>query len=241
VKRTARCEKLFAMSKTGLVVVLLALTYAVGSAQTPGVQTSAPTVAEILSRMAANTKGLTSYAVPFHIDAHVKKSFISVRVPMDGTRYFKVPDKSALKMTNVPSVAKDFKEIYSWLGTPQTWPSIYDIVLRPTSAFGVFELSATYKPGAKVHPLLDKAADSTVDHILLTVDKQTYDPVRAAWIYRNGSTIVMNITMAAVASYRLPQRESVDMSLPGHHVTALVTFGTYQTNISIPDSTFQGS
>jgi len=201
-------------------------------------QPSATTVSEILTGMAENTKGLTSYEVPFHIDAHFKKFIFSKRVPLDGIRYFKAPDKSALKMTNVPAQAKDFSQIYSWLGTPTTWPSIYDITLASTKSLGVYELRATYKPNSKVHALLDKAAQSTVDHILLDVDAQTFDPVRVAWFYHNGSRITMNITTGIVGGYHLPKRESVDMSLPDHHVNALITFGTYQTNILIPDATF---
>lgn len=224
-----------------LVGMLLTLSFAAGSAQTPSAQSSPGTIPEILNRMAQNTKGLTSYAVPFHIDAHFKKSFISVHVPLDGTRYFERPDKSTVKISNPPPQAKELASIYSWLGTPETWPSTYDIALVPAKSSGIYELRATYKPNSRTHELLDKAAQSTVDYVLLDVDAQTFDPVRASWFYHNGSKIVMNIKTGAVGKYRLPQSENVDMRLPGHSATAQVTYGTYQTNVSIPDSTFSGS
>jgi hypothetical protein len=231
-----------AIRGTILAAMLVMLAHGSTSAQSPGAQASALTVAQILDRMAENTKALTSYVVPFRIDAHVKRGMFSVRVPLDGTRYYKVPDKSLLKMPKVPSEAKALVAVYSWVGTPVTWPSTYDISLESPKTIGttaVYELRATYKPGATTHALLDSAAHSTVDHILLDVNSQTFDPVRATWHYRNGSTIVMNITAGSVdGKYRLPQHEDVDMSLPGQHATAQITYAAYQTNVAIPDSTF---
>jgi hypothetical protein len=219
--------------------LLLVLTCAASSAQQPNVQPSAKTASQILSRMAENTKGLTSYQVAFHVDMHVMKGFFSVRVPMDGMSYFKAPDKSMVKMTQVPSVAKDFTNIYGWVGTPHTWPSIYDITLEPTSSSGIYELRGTYKANAPTHVALDKSAGSTLDHVLLDVDARTFDPIRVSWFYKNGSTIVMNVTTQAVeGKYHLPQSESLDMNIPHQHADALVTYSTYQTNIAIPDSTF---
>jgi hypothetical protein len=222
-----------------LAAMLILVTGARSVAQQPISSPSAMTIAQILDRMSQNTKGLTSFQAPFHVDMHVKKGMFSVPVPMDGMTYFKAPDKSIVKMTQVPSIAKDFSNVYGWVGTPQTWPSIYDMTLQPTKSSGVYELRGTYKPGAPTHVGLDKAAGSTLDHVLLDVDAQTYDPIKVSWIYRNGSTIVMNVTTQAVAGkYRLPLRESLDMNIPHEHATALVTFSTYQTNIPIPDSTF---
>ena len=238
-------EGMFVASRgnRGLIAAILVLTLARIASAAPSTNaqsSSAMTVSQILSRMAQNTKGLTSYEVPFHIDSHIKQGMFSVKVPLDGTRYFKVPDKSALKIPNVPSEAKELANVYSWLGTPQTWPSTYDITIASaTPSGGLYELRATYKASATTHALLDKAAHSTVDHILLDVDSQTFDPVRASRFYQNGSTMFMTLTAGLVdGKYRLPQRESVDMKLPSHHIKALITYSTYQTNIPIPDATF---
>jgi hypothetical protein len=161
------------------------------------------------------------------------------RVPMDGTTYFKAPDKSIVKMTNVPSIAKDFSSAYGWVGTPHTWPSIYQITLETAKSPGVYELRGVPKPGAPTHTALDKSAASTLDHALLDVDAQSFDPIRVTWFYQNGSTIIMDVTSQVVdGKYRLPQRENLVMNIPHYHATGLVTFATYQTNIAIPDSTF---
>ncbi|MBV8637196.1 MAG: hypothetical protein JO322_03865 [Candidatus Eremiobacteraeota bacterium] len=142
-------------------------------------------------------------------------------------------------MTDVPSMAKQFAEVYGWVGTPQTWPSIYDISLVPASSSSVYELRGTYKPNAPTHAGLDKAAGSTLDHVLLDVDAKTFDPTHVTWFYRNGSTIVMDVTSQVVeGKYRLPERENLTLNIPGEHATGVVKYGTYQTNIPIADSSF---
>jgi hypothetical protein len=197
-------------------------------------QTAAPpqsmTVAQILERMASNTNGLTSFVVPIHIDAHVKEGPVSVPVTMDGKRYFKAPDKAALKLTGLPTVAKTFSNIYTSLGTPLTWPNTYNIVLSGVTASGnqnVYVLRGTYKQ------------PSRVDHVLLDVNGATFDPMQARWFYRNGATIVMNFQEGPVGgTYRLPLRESVDVNFPQYHGNADITYGNYSTNVPLADSIF---
>src|SRR5271165_1107226 len=88
---------------TAAIVMMLARAAA---AQTPPPTTVS--VSEILANMAATTAGLTSYAVPVHIDARVRNGILSVPVHMDGERYFAAPARSALRMNSVPSIAKQF-------------------------------------------------------------------------------------------------------------------------------------
>jgi hypothetical protein len=231
------------MKPMGTIAAALALVQAAGSVQATNAQaTSQKTVSQILARAAQNIKGLTSYQVQFHADAHVRRSIFSAKVPLDGTKYYKEPDKAALKIPNVPPQAKDFTNVLGWLGTPETWESTYDVTLQPTSSIGVYELRATYKPNSRTHVLLDKVAGSSLDYVVLDLDSKTYDPVRVRWLYKNKSEIEMDITSGTVAGgYRLPVRETVDMNIPKQQVKALITYGTYYTNVQIPDSTFSKS
>jgi hypothetical protein len=189
----------------------------------------AMTVPQILSRMAANYGGLNTYEVPVTIDAHIHKG-ITIPVSMSGKRYFQVPDREALKMNSVPSIAKAFQNVYSSLGTPVTWPKTYKIdVVTPTVASDrpIYELRAVYK-----HP-------SNVDHIMLDVDGSTFDPLQARWYYKNGATIVMNIQEQLVqGKYRLPQRETLEVHFPQYNGDATVSYGTYIVNQPIPDTVF---
>ena len=226
-------ERLRSKNNWGSVALLLIFVFlerGVCAAQEPSPQASI-TVAQILSRMTANTAGLTSYKVPIHIDAHVKKGPVSVPVPMDGERYFKAPDSMAVKVNSgVPDVAKAFSNTYASLGTPLTWVKTYDITYDSTGnvdGHSVYTLRATYKK------------PSHVDHILLDVDTATADPIQARWFYTNGATIVMHLQHTVVSGqYRLPSRESLDVHFPEYSGTAVVTYGTYATNIPLDPSVF---
>ena len=216
----------------GIAAAAIALFFArAASAQTPSL---APmTVPQILARMAANTAGLRSYAVPVHIDAHVRNGLLSVPVSMDGERYFEAPAREAMRMRNVPAIGKQFSNVYAGLGTPQTWQTTYDIVLDGSgelNGHSVFRLRATYK-----HP-------STVDRVELYVDVSTFDAVEVRWFYHNGATIVMDIDESLVEdTYRLPQRETLRVQFPAYSGNATVSYGTYSINVPIPDSVFGGS
>jgi len=227
-------ERLGRASKWGSLVALLVMVVferAICAAQEPAPQASI-TVEQILARMSANTAGLTSYKVPIHIDAHLKRGPLSVPVTMDGNRYFKAPDSMAVKVNSgVPDVAKAFSNTYASLGTPLTWMKTYNMTLDSTgnSVNGrpVYTLRATYK-----HP-------SRVDHILLDVDTATADPVQARWFYTNGATIVMHLEHTLVnGQYRLPSRESLDVHFPQYTGSAVVAYGTYATNVPLDNSVF---
>lgn len=106
-----------------IVAALLALVFARGISPAQTQSPAAITVSQILAGMSATTAGLTSYIVPVHIDAHVRNGLLSLPVRMDGRRYFAAPARSALRMTSVPSIAKQFSNMYASLGGPQTWQS----------------------------------------------------------------------------------------------------------------------
>jgi hypothetical protein len=183
------------------------------------------TVSQILAAMSANTAGLTSYEVPVHVTGHVKNGAFSLPFSMDGTRYFKAPDKDALVMRTVPAIAKTFQNVYASLGTPATWPGTYEIVLVSTpveNGRGVYVLRGAYKK------------QSTVDHILLDVDAGSFDPITVRWFYRNGATIVMAIEESAVGTYRLPMTERLEIAFPSYRGSAVVSYGSYAINRDIP-------
>jgi hypothetical protein len=183
------------------------------------------TVSQILAAMATNTAGLTSYEVPVNISGHVKKAPFSLPFSMHGTRYFQAPDKDALVMRTIPAVAKAFRNVYASLGTPATWPGTYDIVMASVpdeNGRGVYELRGTYKQ------------QSSVDHILLDVDASTFDPLVVRWFYHNGATIVMSIQEAAIGPYRLPMTETLEIAFPSYRGSAVVSYGSYATNVTIP-------
>ena len=210
-----------------LVFLLFALTATLDAQQ--GATPPALSVPQILAKMAANANGIDTYEVPVEIRVHVKK-VISVPFRMSGERYFKRPDKTALKLYHVPAQAKGFSNLYASLGTPRTWLQTYDITLdnvNTSTGAPFYELRGSYK-----HP-------SNVDHILLDVDARTFDPIKAQWFYKNGATILMTIVEDSVeGKYRLPQHETVDINFPEYSGHATIDYGTYAINQPIDDAVF---
>ena len=215
-----------------LVMLLLPIALSASLQLLEGAAPAPMTVQQILARMAANTTGLQTYQVPVEIHARIHK-IITVSVSMAGTRYFKAPDKEALKMNAAPSIAKAFQNVYASLGTPSTWPQMYNLTLvtpEVTNGRAIYELRAVY------------SRPTRIDHILLDVDATTFDPIQARWYYGNGAMIVMNIEEQLVdGKYRLPTSETLEVSFPQYRGDAVVRYGDYRINQDISDSVFAGN
>lgn len=190
-----------------------------------------PSVQDILTRMAAARRGLNSYSVPIHFDLVVHK-VLSVSAKLDAVRYFETPDKEVLVMNSMPSIAKQFRYIYSGLGTPETWPVQYEITRAQEQASGAqsYELKGVPK------------STSNVSYVLLDITRDTLAPIVAHWFYKNGGTVVMEFQNAPVnGSYLLPTIETIDIAFPEYKVHAVGHYGEYIINQPIPDAIWLAS
>src|SRR5271167_4433960 len=117
-----------------LSIAVVAVTGSTGAATTsiasPGLPvgqpSASPTAQDVVARLLAARRGLSSYSVPIHFNLVVWK-VVRVSAQLDAVRYFQSPDKEILVMKSMPSIAKQFRYIYSAAGTPETWLSRYDV------------------------------------------------------------------------------------------------------------------
>jgi len=218
---------IFSMSSFALVFALLGATPSPSPTDSP-----APTVDDILARMAATRKGLSSFSVPVHFDVKMRRPLGVVLHP-DGVRYFERPNKEALTMKSVPDAAKAFQQIYTALGTAETWPEQYDmslVELDPQAGATTYELKGVSKSGGDI------------DHVVIDVAKDTAAPTRARLFYRNGATIDMAIENAMVdGQYLLPKTETLDLNFPSFAGHAVGHYGDYSVNQPIPDTVWAHS
>jgi hypothetical protein len=190
---------------------------------------SGPTASDIVTRMAAARKGLTSYSVPIHFDLVVHKG-MSVTAKLDSVRYFESPDKEVLVMNSMPSIARQFQYIYSGLGTPQTWPEQYEISRVASAEPQSYELKGVPKN------------NSNVTYVLLDVTTDTLAPIGAHCFYTNGGRVDMQFQNTLVnGTYWLPTTETIDIAFPEYKVHAVGHYGDYSVNQPIPDSVWQAS
>ena len=175
---------------------------------------------QLLTQMAAPNAALTSYEVPVHFDVDLH-SFLEMHTALDGTAYFRQPDKSAVDFNTVPLVADAFKHLAGTLGTPATWDQTYDVTLESPD-----ELQLVPK------------VSGNVAKVLVDVDPSTFGITRERFTYKNGGSIDVHQVNAQVDTFLLPRTQTADFDLPNYKAHVVSTYGAYKLNVAIPDSVF---
>ncbi|MBV8491651.1 MAG: hypothetical protein JO199_14085, partial [Candidatus Eremiobacteraeota bacterium] len=128
--------------------------------------------------------------------------------------------------------AEGFETTVSSLGTPETWPLTYDIVLQGTDPHGkhpAYVLVGTPKqPG-------------NVKTVTMRVSTKTYAIETVRVDYNNGAMLTLAFSRHAASRYHLPIRATVQARFPSYSGNADITYGTYTLNQPVPDSVFQGA
>lgn len=186
------------------------------------------TAASLMKRIEGRNAGLKSFAAPIHIDGHVHVLF-NIPKHLDGTWYFKRPDKSDVVLTDPPSYLKGIKSFIGDILDPAAWRLDSNIAFAGTRTSHGKSLLAL-RMTKKIYS--DQIADTVA-----YVDPQTFQVVREDFHYRDGSTSVMTLT------YRNEDGFSVPAALHGeihHRMTAVLdaTLGKYQMNVPVSDSVF---
>lgn len=205
------------------VLLLVALGAAPAPSGTP------QNAADVLARSVAGREELHSYQVPVNIKGNVRVSILSVPIAMDGTEYFRAPDKEAMHLNNVPSAAKSFSNTVNEMGTPQTWEATYDIVLQGTAAHR--NHTAYILVGTPKH-------QSNVKTVTMWVNAKTYAMEAVSFAYVNGSSLNLEMSHHGLSPYHLPTSIALTAHFPGYSGQATIAYGPYQINVAVPDSVF---
>ena len=182
-----------------------------------------PSASDVLARFTEHNTGLASYASPVHIDVRIHKLF-TFRIGLNGTQYFKRPDRLALEIRSVPA---QYRRMFAELGTPLTWPVDYD--LRVVNASG--DRAPYHLEGTPKHA-------GNVTRMLVDVDGDPSQPLHVEWFMRDGGTVDMRLTQDASCGYQLPKHSEADMRFGGYKIHAVMDYGPYTTNSGVADSVF---
>jgi hypothetical protein len=194
----------------------------------PATASAPPTVGTIVSRMEAVRSGLRSYSVPITISGSVRNGLISVHFTMIGTEYFKAPDREALRMTKVPKIASGFKNTIASIPPSAAWPELYVMRVEGSQAYGsgrAFVLTGTPRKAGNV------------SSVTMLVDTSSYMLDAITYAYKNGSSLGFAM-QHGTNPYGLPAAAAVTAHFPEYRGTANIVYGTYATNVSLPDSVF---
>jgi hypothetical protein len=194
----------------------------------PAAAAAPPNVTTIIARMEKARSGLTSYQVPVTMSGSVRDGLIAVHFRMKGMEYFKAPDREALRMTQVPKIASGFKNTIASIPPPGAWPEIYTMSVQSVQGSGtnrVYVLSGIPRKGGNV------------TSVTMQVDGTTFARDAISYAYKNGSNLAFQLQHGG-NPYRLPTGAAVSAHFPQYHGSANVVYGTYQTNVAVPDSVF---
>lgn len=205
----------------------LALTVAGLTAAAPG--QNLPTADAIMRRIDARNASLTSFQTRVHVNLRML-SFPWFFSKLDGTEYYKRPDKHGVVFDRAPSYAKGINSLFGAVDAPSEWRKDSNVTYT-----GVQNVDG--KPMLALRMTKKIYSDQTKETIAY-VNPQTYQVTRMDFVYTNGDGIVMTQTYKQEGPYSVVASRHLDIK---RHVRAVAdaTYASYKTNIAISDSVFQ--
>lgn len=169
----------------------------------------------LFARLALDGESLHAYQVPVHMTGSLHKFFFTFHFARDGTVKFEQPASLQFAFDSVPS---KYSDVFGQMGTPRTWPAIYDL----QCAKAVNDNGDTKY---EIHGI-PKDTSSDIDHVVITMDDQG-GPITAQWFMRDGWDVTSTIQMESVNNYLVPKEENTDVTGHGYHIHTDVTYGSY--------------
>jgi len=179
---------------------------------------------DVYARMQKINAGLRSYEADFHVDVRMR-SFLPLNPSLDGTAYYKQPDKNAIVFNTVPILAQQFKKIYPQLEPPSEWPKLYDVT--PIADDGT---TAQFK--------LVRKKEGRIDHVDVTADDRTATVTSMTYVYRDGGSVSFQQTYRAIGGNYVVATQTGKVDLPQYKADVASTFSNYRLNVAIDDHVF---
>ena len=210
-------------TRSRLHLVLLAA--ALGLAAPPALAESpAVNASDVYARMQRVNAGLKSYQADLHVDVKMR-SFLPLNPVLDGTAYFKQPDKNAVVFNTVPVLAQQFKKIYPQLEPPAEWPKVYDVTF-----VGDDGTTSTFK--------LVRKKNGRIDHVDVTADDKTATVTSMAYVYKDGGSISFQQTYQTIDGNYVVHSQTGKVELPQYKADVASTFSNYKLNVPVDDQVF---
>jgi len=201
------------------------------SGHTPASSLPSMSAAAIVDKMLDKNPGLASYRVRVHVTTRML-SFPFLSPTLDGTSYYKRPNKFVVVFDRVPAYAAGFSKIFNNIGDPGAWSKDNVISYAGTRVWS----------GRPVYVL--KVAPRQYSDILAyahaIVDPATWELVEMTWHYRNGGTISMRQWYRREHGYDVLAEQSAEINFRVR-ASSHATYGAYQLNVPIPDTVFTGA
>lgn len=216
--------------KRNRVLSLLALSaltasLAVPAAAAPGSPSS------ILAGIASRNPALQSYQARVHVDVHML-NFPWLSPKLDGTSYFKRPDKYEVVFDRVPSYAHGIDKLFGTIDDVGEWVKDWNVGfdgVRNVAGHQFYALRMT-----------KKIYSDQIKDAVAYVDPSTFQVARMDWEYRNGGSITMTQTYRQQGQFNVVSTQHADIQIPHVHAVADASYAQYQANVAVSDAVFTG-
>lgn len=183
--------------------------------------------APLLARLAAVDPGLQTYKadVAFDVGLH---SFPFLRKTVHGNAYFKRPARMEIVFTDLPPIARSFRNLYVGLGTPSDWEKKFEIAT-----------AAEQRDDHRVEYLVltPRKPDRRLREVDVYVDDAVALPSRIVWRYRDGR-IEMRQRFGRFDGHDLVVAQEADIRLPALHAYVNARITNYAINVDVDEHVF---
>jgi hypothetical protein len=183
----------------------------------------------IITRMEQRNASLQTYQARVHVNTHML-TFPWLSPNLDGTAYYKNPDKFEVVFDRMPSYAKGFDKFFGDVDQPSAWQrdwNVWYVGEQNVDGHALLALRMT-----------KKIRSDQIKESLAYVEPSTFQVVRMEWHYTNGGTITMTQTYKDQGPYSVLATRHVDVRIPRVHAVADATYAQYQTNVAVSDAVF---
>jgi hypothetical protein len=230
-----------------LAFAALALALALGSgpapirAQTPGPQESSapqaspgaaslasaglpPAAADLYRRLTQLNAQLRTYKAKLNVTV-VLRTFLPLSKTLEGTVYYRRPDRQAVVFDTVPALAKEFQKVYPRIEAPVEWPR-------------VFAISSLGSEGGVTTFRLVPLKHGRIVHLDVRVSESNATIAGYTWTYEDGGDVAFDQTFVEQSGFQLVSGQVGRVNLPAYKADVTSTIGGYQLNVPLADSIF---
>jgi outer membrane lipoprotein-sorting protein len=179
----------------------------------------------VFKHMIALNASLRTYEATVHLDVSLK-TFPYISPSLDGTAYYKKPDKEAVVFDTVPALAAQFKKVYPKIDPPAQWRTLYDVYVLGDAA------------GTTTFRLVPKK-NGRVDHLDVTADDAKGTITGYTWTYKDGGFVTFDQSYKSLDGNFLVDKQSGHVELPSYRADVTSQFSNYRLNVGVADSIFQ--
>lgn len=207
-----------------MVVIVSALVVLLGTAAPARAQDA---TGALLARLAAVDPDLRTYRADVAFDVGLR-TFPYLRKTLHGNAYFKRPARMELVFSDLPPIARGFRNLYVGLGTPSDWARKFAI----SSARELVD-------GREVSYLVltPLAADHRLREVDVYVDEAVALPQRIVWRYSDGR-VEMRQRFGRIDGHDLIVAQDADIRLPAVHAFVNARISNYALNVDVDDAVF---